>query len=243
MRTKCRAIAEQAGHSPLLVDGMFDLGLVLGIVTENGKPKVVEGAVAGGKTLKSAGEILCMTASDAQAAGLLAGTSATLENVKIALGIDHWDQVRAHGVVANKTAEDQKEQRFREFKAAKIAKRDEARRRLGPSIAALNEQLAQIQARGKAAQDTLADLTAENNAEIARIKKEYNLAFLSSGNDPKLFNRAREIRDAKLLEAQQRYQPQFADLEGEINTLNQQQQLLKAKLEPLASELKKAEQL
>lgn len=247
LRARCRASAEQAGHSPLLIDGMMDADVVLSTTTDNGKPVVVQGMPASSNLLKPRGKILTLTSTEAAACGLSSGTSATPEGANVVLNVPQWRRGTNRAMAAaNQKAQDElKEKRYTEVKVAKEAQKAEVRRLLQPQIAQIQEQLAVDRTKGRAVQDTLANLEAENQAEIRRVNDE--LALTLRGIDPRQpsataqIRRAQEFRDLKLYGIQERYQPQFTRLEGTINVLNREQQLLVGKLRDLEDELKRSE--
>ena len=89
LRAKFRAEALNAGHNPLLVEGMMRTDLALRLTAENGKPRIVRGGDKG-KILKAKGKILTLDAAQAVACGLAVGQAKTVDECNQLLGIRHW---------------------------------------------------------------------------------------------------------------------------------------------------------
>ncbi len=101
-RAEFRAHAEKAGHNPLLVDGMMQADLVLGLVKDADDLRIVEGK--GDRILKPKGKILSLSAREAVACGLALGIADTPETSNTILQIKKW-QVVASGAVTRPFAD------------------------------------------------------------------------------------------------------------------------------------------
>ena len=87
-RAQGRAIAEDNGHTPLLVDGMINPGIQLSLVDSDGKKEVVQGP--GGRLIKSPGQTLVLTASEAVEYGLAEAIVADCDELGQQLGTPGW---------------------------------------------------------------------------------------------------------------------------------------------------------
>lgn len=84
----CRGQVEKAGHSPLLVDAMVRMDMVLGLVGGGAGAKLVEGK--GDKVIKRKGQILTLAGKEAVECGLALGLAGTIDQSKKLLGIKGW---------------------------------------------------------------------------------------------------------------------------------------------------------
>jgi len=89
-RAQFRAAAENAGHNPLLVEGMMRTDIVLGLVKNKGKVEIVEGK--GSEILKPKGKILTLTGQEAVKCGLCLGVANSTKNCNTVLGIATWKE-------------------------------------------------------------------------------------------------------------------------------------------------------
>ena len=224
---KCRAAAEAGGHSQLVIRGMVELELILSVVTEGGKPVVVEGN--SGKPLKARGKILTLTASEATACGLANGVSQREEILNEALGIPQWQRAvdGAWSFMQARAQEANTKARKNEKEAAKAAYMEA----IAPALAKVDAQLAEARAAGRAAEATKASLKRQYDAELGGINAKYEEACLQADRySPAialdLKARARQIRDVDIELLTARYQPQAILVQDRINRLTELVKLL-----------------
>ena len=99
MRSVWRAVArnsaEQGGHSPLLASAMIDAKYDLHVETSrDGKKEIVEGA--GGDSVVRQGSLLAMTAPEACACGLAAGTIEDFATLGRLLHVGRWTHIECY---------------------------------------------------------------------------------------------------------------------------------------------------
>ncbi|GMU84382.1 MAG: hypothetical protein AMXMBFR47_42520 [Planctomycetota bacterium] len=95
MRADFRAAAENAGHEPLLVDGMMREDVELYLVRVGGGYKVSEHR--GDKILKKKGQILTLTTKEALECGLSSGTATRIEDCFKALKLKNYRDIGPQG--------------------------------------------------------------------------------------------------------------------------------------------------
>jgi membrane-bound serine protease (ClpP class) len=132
-RALCKSAAEVHRHAPLIAQGMMDLDLVLSITRdEDGQVRVLEGAPPKGSNrvaLKKAGEILCLSASEARACGLAAGVAEDARGLQRVLGAEDWMPVgesvwaylQSRPAAAKADQERQEQAQFEEDRRARLA--------------------------------------------------------------------------------------------------------------------------
>jgi len=87
-RAMFRSASAQAGHDPLLVEGMMRTDIALGVIEKDGKPKIVRGSR--GRVLKEEGRILTLSAIEAVSCGLALGVADDNEAVRELLQVPEW---------------------------------------------------------------------------------------------------------------------------------------------------------
>lgn len=95
LRADFRAAAENAGHEPLLVDGMMRDDVELFLVRAGGGYRVSE--QRGDKILKKKGQILTLTTKEAFECGLSAGTAVRIEDCFKTLKLKNLKDIGPHG--------------------------------------------------------------------------------------------------------------------------------------------------
>ena len=92
LRARFRSVALNAGHEPLLVDGMMRTDVELRLMEGSERPRVVRGGDKG-KLLKAEGKILSLDAGQAVACGLAIGQAKTVDRANSLLGIERWHRM------------------------------------------------------------------------------------------------------------------------------------------------------
>ena len=213
-------------HSELVVRGMIEPDLELSIAAQDGASVVVEGR--GGKLLKEKGRVLTLSAKAAVECGLARGVADDPDAIGAALGYGRWERDPAGWAFMTRKAEENRqavEKALREQEER--ARHEELLKRIGPQLAELERRIEQTRASGKAAEATKSELERLYNAETSEVVAQYKQACREAdfefGFDPgmnaALKTRAREIRDIKLLEIRNRYQPQAITIQASINRL------------------------
>jgi len=90
-RARFRAVAQNAGHDPLLVEGMMRTDIVLGLMTRGGPVRVVPGP--GHEVLKPKGRILTMSTAEAVRTRLALGVSADVQGCRRLLKLPEWHEL------------------------------------------------------------------------------------------------------------------------------------------------------
>lgn len=92
LRAQFRGVALDAGHNPLLIDGMMRTDVELRLMEGGDKPLVVRGGDKG-KLVKAEGKILSLDADQAVACGLAKGRAKTVDQANTVLGIERWHRM------------------------------------------------------------------------------------------------------------------------------------------------------
>jgi len=167
-----RAATEHGQHSDLLVRGMSELDLEIYLAQTDGKPTLSTSGP--GKLIKSKGQILSMTASEAVECGL-AQTTAGMSDIGKQLCGGAWHEAsrRPWNVTIGTVAS----QRRREREAIEQTQRAIARRNAivdaKPQLDSIEHRIAELAARAVANQNAINDLTARCNEELQQINAEY----------------------------------------------------------------------
>lgn len=96
-RAQARSSAELGGHSTLLAEAMIDNRLELHTVEEGGRKVVKEGQ--GKNVVVRKGRLLTLTAGEAMACGLSAGTAEDYAELGKALGLPTWTECKGYGTL------------------------------------------------------------------------------------------------------------------------------------------------
>jgi membrane-bound serine protease (ClpP class) len=200
-RALCRANAEMHRHEPLLAQGMMDMDLVLTVVAEaDGRPRVVEGRPKGtpGTPLKKAGEILCLSASEARTCGLAAGFAEDAKGLQRVLGTKDWAPV-GESVWA-----------FMESRPA-AARADEERQQQAQAAEDRREKLAGLLKKADARIEELKKQKDEAGKRVAAVPLECQGEL--NRIDPRL---PAAQQDAKNREIRQRYETAYAEAQNAL---------------------------
>ena len=232
IRAASRSAAEMGGHSALIIEGMMNADLQLGIKIAEGKPTVVKGQ--GDKALKAKGKILTLTPKEAVACGLAKGVADTVDSVKDPLGLKEWHLVKGGGWS------------FMERQAAKGRKTEQREGYLAsiaPQLAKIDAKLAEVRASGKVAEVAKSSLQRQYNAEVAEANEAYeadlNTASLTADLARKrsLQQRAHEKLDQRMAAIKSLYRPQAAGIKAKISRFYQEQnRLLQARRDLLGAD-------
>ncbi len=95
IRADFRSAAQSGGHNDLLVRGMMETDIVLGLKGSGKNAKVVEGN--GDKVIKPKGQILTLTTQEAIECGLVLGSARRIADCRELLKIEQWYDVTDHG--------------------------------------------------------------------------------------------------------------------------------------------------
>jgi ATP-dependent protease ClpP protease subunit len=227
IRAQMRAAATGGGHSDLILRGMMEPELELGIVQgEDHRPQVVEqggNALFGATPFKSAGQVLTLTAREAVQCGLAGGTADDVEGLCKPLGLSAWHKsddagwyVMTDAARHNRLMREQERQpQPRGAALGGLAQQQDS-----PAIAKLKAQLKTVEARGNAAQQKLESLKAAFQKEQDAAQEEYKQAIASanSTNSPAMAAAsAVHKRNARLKKANETYPPQIAAAQSAVN--------------------------
>lgn len=165
VRATDRAAAAHGGHSDLWVRAMSEAGLELGVVTRDGKPRLVElAAYPHADVVKRRGQVLTLTGAEAARWGLAQGTSSDVAGIRDGLGLAAWHKTddQPWHIMAS---------------AAKQAQRlrgvaDRLRERM-PELTTVNSHLSRAQGHVIAAEIVLKELTRKRDAELAALAHMY----------------------------------------------------------------------
>ncbi len=95
IRAMARSAAEMGGHNTLLIQGMMETDMELGLTVKDGKPLVAAGH--DGKLLKERGKILTLTAHEAVDCGLARAITDDPAEIGRMLGIAKWQDATGAG--------------------------------------------------------------------------------------------------------------------------------------------------
>ncbi len=115
-RARFRSMATDAGHDPLLIEGMMRDDIVLSLIEGEGATKVVEDG--SGKILKKQGKILTLTAKEAVACGLALGVADTVDASGELLGMKQWRQLPPSAIKIHHAWKRQVDKVVREYDSA-----------------------------------------------------------------------------------------------------------------------------
>lgn len=240
-------------HSTLIALGMLDTDLELSVQVLRGRPTVVEGRQ--GRVLKTRGTALTLSAAQAVAAGLAGGVAREAAQIRVLIGLKDWHRVQGDGWAymirkgADARSKWNRQQRLadRQGYVHRIAPRlteieNElaAVRAAGKAAEATTDDLkAQYEAEVRAIrreyrqgvwQARRLNLSPPEPYPYHRRGLRLRGAVYRVRQDPNIVadatERAKELRDIKMLELRNRYQPQAIMLKERINELYQQQQRL-----------------
>jgi ATP-dependent protease ClpP protease subunit len=99
IRAMARSAAEVGNHNTLLIQGMMEMDMELGLTTKDGKPVVAAGH--DGKVLKPKGQILTLTAHEAVDCGLARDVVSDEAAIGKSLGLARWTDVTGLGKAMN----------------------------------------------------------------------------------------------------------------------------------------------
>lgn len=102
-RAKFRSAASNAGHEPLLVEGMMRTDLILSEAVEGGRARIVEGIAPGQRVIKPAGRILTLTSEEAVACGLANGICESVQDCDTLLGLEDCAERSRSAITAYRT--------------------------------------------------------------------------------------------------------------------------------------------
>jgi hypothetical protein len=209
-------LVEKNHRDPLLASGMWDAQRELVLVTEAGAPKVVEATdarAAGGKVVKAKGKLLLLAAREAKETGLSLGTALNEDAIREVLGLPAW---RKAGSAAALMALKAKEGRTKAYLDS-----------IAPQLKKLDEELAQVQAAGRAAEQALADIQRLREQERNRVLSDYRmLAGANAGNNLQASQAYVNFIGAKQNEVDARYAPKIAEATAAVNRLALEQRRL-----------------
>ena len=205
-----RAAIAAAGHDGLWVRGMTEPEVELAVVTNDGKPKLVQATRAAGQTIvKRKGKALSLTAADAQASGLSLGSAADVEAVHVPLGLDAWhsagERAWAAAMGGAKAAQHSDDGPARDTRH-NSASADAKVRELKDSAAAADSAAQKLKAQWKQEADAI---EADYQQTIAQAQ--------GSGEYPLIQSRADRVRQRKLDALKRQYQPQIDRYERTAN--------------------------
>jgi ATP-dependent protease ClpP protease subunit len=238
---KIRASTAHGGHADLLIRGMSELDLQIFVATENGKP--VLHTSGPGKMVKSSGQILTLTAGEAQQCGLAHVATGMTDLGGLVAGCPWyecsdraWNAVIATVALQRQREWDQLEQR-RRFLA-----RQSAIAVVKPEWEAIEHRIAELLPKAAANADAVKNLNAQCNSELLQIENEYQqaLAIARYQADPAAaVARALEVRNARAAETRQNWQASVAALQStgeaaalEVGQLRARERVLLASIPP-----------
>jgi Clp protease len=172
IEAKMRAAVAHGQHADLLIRGMSEIGLEIYLTQENGKP--ILSTTGPGKLIKPKGEILCLTAQEAEECGLARRASSLTEvGEQLVGGPWHeagrlpWDRVIA-------TATRARQERAVEAAVA----------RYGPQIANIEQRISSLSATIQADRASIANLVSVATFETKQLDVEYQQATQNAKYQP-----------------------------------------------------------
>lgn len=215
IRAAERSASDFGKRSELWIRGMSEDDLELSIVSggEEG-PKIVEGNPEGSTRIKKKGQILTANGREAVEWGMATGSAENLESLKEPLGLKVWhnEDKRPWEMMADSSRIAR--QHVKEEQEADIRRRArvEIMRRMGPEVLGMADKIEKARARAVAAQEALANLKGQYEAEAAAIEDEYQRSV--NGEGPHIAASIAQNRRQRALAALQgKYKSQFISYE------------------------------
>jgi ATP-dependent protease ClpP protease subunit len=219
IRAAERAASELGNRSELWIRGMSDGDLELSIVRdEDGTPKLVEGNPEGSTRIKRKNEILTATGREAAQWGMASGMAASVEELKAPLGLKVWHNAdRRPGQMMAESGRIARQHLKEQVEAdSRRAQRSEYLRQLGPEVHALLDRAEKAKARALAADQALADLKRQYDADVAAIEEEYRRSTSGDGTRAAMAL-AQGRRQRALADLSNRVRPQKLSYEEKRN--------------------------
>lgn len=205
-QAKIRATAAMAEHADLIIRGMSELDLEIFLENEDDKP--VLRTIGNGRRIKSRGQILSLTAREAEECGLskVAGQMSDLGTMVVG---GPWHEVNRrawNAVVDSVTASRQREQ-AEQLRNQRLTERSAAIKRVKPQFDALTTQLTKANARFLAGKLELDNIDAQYKADTDRVQQIYELQMAEAQNrsNSAAINQATYSRDSRLAALKKKY--------------------------------------
>ena len=249
IRAMARSAAELGDHNTLLIQGMMDADMELGLALRDGKPAVGAGhdaatafpgetdtkTVTPGKpphfcwqkVLKVKGQILTLTARESADCGLARDVVEDEEDVGKILGATKWTNITGTGKVLPGGEASRKDR----AKADRLAYFKEVQ----PQIDKIDQDLEKVCADLKAAEANKGLLKSQFDAEMASAKAQYDQGMTDAGHFAQdqsinMQNQARATYNGLVSSIQSRYQGPVLAITDTITKLSiQKKQLLDQK--------------
>lgn len=220
IRAMARSAAELGDHNTLLIQGMMEADLELGVSMKDGKPVVAAGH--DGKVLKTKGQILTLTAHEAVDCGLARAVVSDEEGIGKSLGLAHWTNVTGTGkaVVEGHSRRDR-------AKADRAAYMESVKLQLEK----INQDLEKVNTDLQAAEANKALLNKQFESEKASAKAQFDQAMADARNFTQdqsinMQNLARTTYTGLISAILARYQGTALATQDAINKLTLQKQQL-----------------
>jgi hypothetical protein len=166
IRAMARSAAELGDHNTLLIQGMMDADLELGVTQKDGKPLVAAGH--DGKVLKSKGQILTLTARESVDCGLARAVVNDERGIGKSLGLTRWTNVTGAGKAISEGLT--RRDRAKTDRAAYLEN-------VKPQLDKINQDLEKVNADLQAAEANKALLSRQFEAERANAKAQFDQAM------------------------------------------------------------------
>jgi ATP-dependent protease ClpP protease subunit len=204
IEAKMRTATAQGRHADLLIRGMSEIDLELYVTQIDGKAEV--STTGPGKLVKSKGQILCLTSTEAAECGLatVAPDMADL-GMRVAGGEWYAASRRPWSAVNNVIAR----QHAEIDRARQALRRRAALAQIDPEREKIQTRMGELVGKVVAAKDAIALLTKGCNAELKRIDAEYRQAVQLANNQPGAAGaaaRAMETKNSRAAAARQNWQ-------------------------------------
>jgi ATP-dependent protease ClpP protease subunit len=171
IRAMARSAAELGDHNTLLIQGMMEVDLELGVSIKDGKPVVAAGH--DGKVLKAKGQILTLTAHEAVDCGLARAVVSDEAGIGKSLGLARWTNVTGNGKVVAEG-----HSRRDRAKADRAAYMENVK----PQLEKINLDLEKTNADLQAAEANKALLNKQYDAEQNSAKAQFDQAMADARN-------------------------------------------------------------
>ena len=221
IRAMARSAAEVGNHNTLLIQGMMETDLELGLTTaKDGKPVVAAGH--DGKVLKPKGQILTLTAHEAVNCGLARDVVSDEAAIGKSLGFARWTDVT--GLGKTMTADLSKKGRAKAERAAYMES-------VKVQLDKINTDLEKVTTDLEAAEANKAVLSKQFDIEKASAKAQFDQAMADAGHFTQnqsinMQNQARATYNGLISNLLARYQGSALNAQDSITKLTIQKKQL-----------------
>jgi ATP-dependent protease ClpP protease subunit len=220
IRAMARSAAEMGDHNTLLIQGMMDADLELGVTVKDGKPVVAAGH--DGKVLKTKGQILTLTARESVDCGLARAVVTNEQGIGKSLGLARWTNVTGTGKAFSENMS--KKERAKAERAAYLET-------VKPQLEKINQDLEKVNSDLQAAEANKALLSKQFDTEKANARAQFDQSMNDANHYAQdqmtgMQNQARGTYNGAISALLARYQGTALSMQDTINKLTIQKKQL-----------------